>query len=198
MASECATFRLIVGQRHGKVNIFQWKLICFWNKDSKVFYRHNEQHLVYHCVAFACCISFILALNWRILLGVSFYKKKLLFFCTYSYLSHPHIIFFCTAEDMQSLAVILQFCCLSSAVIHYNSKGRPAIWRSLSLVLSTQKAMKCLAKIWHYCNVPLFGGETCLFARCFALNFCAYPRSRSLHHFWLLDDSKLGVNLWEQ
>lgn len=78
--SECATFRLIVGQRHGKVNIFQWKLICFWNKDSNLFYRHNEQHLVYHCVAFACCISFILALNWRILLGVSFYKKKLLFF----------------------------------------------------------------------------------------------------------------------
>lgn len=59
---------------------FSMELICFWNKDSNLFYRHNEQHLVYHCVAFACCISFILALNWRILLGVSFYKKKLLFF----------------------------------------------------------------------------------------------------------------------
>lgn len=76
-----------------------------------------------------------LAWNWRILLGASFYKKSFFFFfCKYSYLSHPHIIFFCTAEDMQSLAVILQFCCLSSAVIHYNSKGRPAVWRSFSLV----------------------------------------------------------------
>lgn len=145
-----------------------------------------------------------LAWNWRILLGVSFYKKSFFFFLhiLISLPSTHHLFLHSWRHAILSCypAVLLPSVCSYKYIATQRVDQQ---FEDLSLSFSTfvhteSNEMSCKDLTLLQCSGILFGGETCLFARCFDLNFCAFPRSRSLHHFRFLDDSKLGVNLWEQ